>query len=110
MMLFYIKYIFFCMRLMFNLKHYKQFLEYNPKRKKNYSIDLRRVEEKVKNDLKFKRQPRMEQAYLMMFYSTLVSKNMKELSDEMEALFALSFMWWYTAVSYESPEDEPCRE
>ena len=109
-MLFYLKYFLFCARLMFNLKHYKQFLEYNPKRKKNYSIDLRRAEGKVKQDLKFKRVPQMDQAFLVMFYSTMASKNMKELSEEMEALFALSYMWWYSISKIENAEDEPCRE
>jgi len=52
----------------------------------------------------------MDHAYLLLFYSTMSSKNMKELSGEMEALFAVSYMWWYTASNYKNPADEPCRE
>ena len=53
---------------------------------------------------------RHQNAYLLLFYSTMSSKNMKELSGEMEALFAVSYMWWYTASNYKNPADEPCRE
>ena len=70
-MLFYIRYIIFCIKLLFNLKHYRDFLEYDPKRSKKYVLESRGLKEKIKAAKRRKEKPKMSHAFLVMFYDTL---------------------------------------
>jgi len=64
------------------------------------------MKEKIRLDLRQKREPRMDQAFLLMFYETMGSETIEEFSNELEAIFALSYMWWYISTSKSQKEGE----
>ena len=104
-MLLYIKFIWFCWKLMWKLKIFEDFLKNDGSRGKNHKIEIRNVERKLKSAQIKGEQPKKEHIFLLMFYESLKAENPKNKQAEFETLFSLLW-WWHYSLDLEKSESE----
>ena len=90
----YIKYIFFCIKVLINLHHFKHFAEYDGSRGKNYRLELKQVDQKIKNASRKNMVPKQEHLFLSIFYECMMTDDKLEKRKEFVSLFCLLFVWW----------------
>ena len=100
----YIRYILFCFKVLFNLKHYRHFIEYNGDKAKNYRLELKKVAQKIKLATSKGTPPKQEHVFMSMFYECLATEEPSEKKEEFITLFCLLFMWWISIDT--SPSEE----
>ena len=89
----YIKFLWFCFKLIFELKKYKGFLEYDKSAGKSYRVDCKTIDQKIKLAKKQGNQPKSEHMFLSMFYSAMQEKDPKQRKNELPVLFCSLFLW-----------------
>ena len=101
----YIKFIFFCIKVLFQLKHYKYFKDFSGGKAKNYRIELKNVNQKIKMASKKGKDPKKEHVFLAMFYECCNTGSNKEKQEEFMTLFCLLYIWYHSldSIQEESP-------
>ena len=99
----YIKYVFFCFRVLWNLRHFKDFIEYDGSKGKSYRIEQKKVRNKIKMAQKKGGEPKKEHVFLDMFYETVHTEDSLDKKNEMMTLFCLLFIW-YTSIETSQKE------
>ena len=89
----YIKFVIFCVKVMFNLKHFKDFLEYDDAKGKNHRVELRTVDRKIKAAAR-RGMPKKEHVFLSMFYEAMDEEESEQKKSEMITLFSMLFLWY----------------
>jgi len=84
---------------MFSLKHYRSFSDYDFKRSKKYILEAKQFKEKIRSSKRRKEQPKMSHVYLMMLFETLSLDTAQEFNYELEAMFAMTYIWHETIAS-----------
>tara|TARA_Y100000992_G_C21238531_1_gene479464 strand:+ start:181 stop:489 length:309 start_codon:yes stop_codon:yes gene_type:complete len=92
----YIKYIFFCFRVLWQLRHFKDFLEYDGAKGKSYRVEQKNIRNKIRMTQKKGQEPKKEHVFLDMFYETVHTEDSLEKKNEMMTLFCLLFLWYAT--------------
>lgn len=92
----YIKYIFFCFKVLWELRHFKDFLQYDGSKGKSYRVEQKNIRNKIRMAQKKGLDPKKEHVFLDMFYETVHEADSSSKKNEMLTLFCLLFLWWVT--------------
>lgn len=92
----YIKYIIFCFKVLWNLRHFKHFMEFDGTKGKSYRVEQKNISQKIKMAQKKGLEPKKEHVFLDMFYETVHEEDGEQKKEEMVTLFCLLFLWWST--------------
>tara|TARA_X000000950_G_C13523595_1_gene500663 strand:+ start:329 stop:637 length:309 start_codon:yes stop_codon:yes gene_type:complete len=92
----YIKYIIFCLKVLWNLRHFKEFMNYDGTKGKSYRIEQKQIKNKIRMAQKKGLDPKKEHVFLDMFYETVHEEDSDQKKEEMVTLFCLLFLWWST--------------
>lgn len=100
----YIKYIIFCFRVLWNIRYFKDFAEYDGSKGKSYRIEQKNIKQKIRIAQKKGLDPKKEHVFLDMFYETVHTEDCEEKKNEMITLFCLLFLWHCTIASENKEE------
>ena len=90
--------------MLWNLRHFKEFTNFDGTKGKSYRIEQKNVKNKIKMAQKKGLQPKKEHVFLDMFYETVHTEDNAEKKIEMTTLFCLLFLW-YTAIDTSIQEE-----
>ena len=100
----YIRFIFFCFKILFQLRHYKYFLELDGDKSKSYRIELKQLKQKIKTRTAKDLVPKQEHVFLSSFYETLHTDENDDRKEEFAGLFCMLFFWWASIDAHNKPE------
>ena len=89
----YIKFIFFCIKVLFQLKDFKSFMDCSGDKAKNYRIELKNIDQKIKMAKAKGQSAKKEHVFLSMFYECVNTADAKEKQEELMTLFCLLYLW-----------------
>ena len=94
----YLHYIIFCIKALFHLRKNIEFLEYNGSKPKNYRVELKNINNKIKMARKRDLQPKKDHVFLSEFYTSMHMPE-NERKDKFLVLFTMAFLWQHTLIS-----------
>ena len=98
-----VNFVKFCWIVWKGLEEFEAFRNYEGDGHKSYKLELKQIDQKIKNAKKRRQAPKKAHLFLSMFYEAMGSKGLEQ-KEELITLFCLLFHWWDTIDVSEEEE------